>query len=190
MVKQIGWQHQHNNNPLPTKVKEYNNPWWRDAACQGLDIDLFYRDELQHKPDTTVARMCYDCPVMVTCRVAGYGEYFGYWGNTGPNHRKETRHRIFRRLFAKELDADDDLYSFRRALTALIERGKDVLKSMREVGFNQQEIELLLSLTSADKKALSSIYKRELFTTTDYTYRTYMNGGVPYARKEAGTPTD
>ena len=67
--------------------------WYDDAACKGLDVELFYAEE----PGLTsqALRVCAACPVRTACREAAMTdrEAFGVWGGTLETHRR----RIFRR---------------------------------------------------------------------------------------------
>lgn len=171
-----------NHSPeLPTGGREWNNPWWMQAACRGLDTELFFDNEGYEGTTQAVARMCFDCPVMVTCRLAGYAEYHGMWGNTLPTHRDRNRSAIFRRLFGRELDADDGLGAFRRAIYNLIERGSDVLATMRDYGFTSAEIGTFLQSNHLEGRAEESTARQEKLTTKDVTFRNLANGVAYHA---------
>lgn len=163
-------------NMLPTGGREYNNPWWKEASCKGIDVETFY-DETSNIP-VAMLKMCFDCPVVVTCRLAGYAEYHGVWGLTRPYWRDERRHQIFARLMGNHLGNVDDLASFRREIYALIEEGKDVVASMREAGFNEDEINLFLTPSPMEEKAIEHLDKQATFTTDDQTYKKARAGVV------------
>lgn len=67
--------------------------WYDNAACRGLDVELFYATE----PGATAQalRVCASCPVRVACHDAAMRdrEAFGVWGGTP----ERARRRIFRR---------------------------------------------------------------------------------------------
>jgi hypothetical protein len=72
----------------------WNPKLTEDAACKGLDIDLFYPDKDIFTPDEEklFARMCSDCPVMEMCLEWGLvHERSGIWGGTTPFRRQAAR---------------------------------------------------------------------------------------------------
>lgn len=163
-----------------TGGRTWVNPWWEQASCQGLDTNMFFRDDEWSKGSfpEAAARMCFTCPVMVTCRLAGYGEYYGDYGNQPPHERDKIRWSIFGRLFKNEMNRDDDLRGLRSQINKIIEMGTDVLASMRKVGFNEEEIALLMHTTTNDKRAMKTLEKHEKFTTRDQNYRKAKSGYV------------
>lgn len=160
---------------LPKGRREWNNPWWKEAACKGIDTEMFFDEGATSKAQV---KMCFDCPVKVTCRLAGYAEYYGEFGNTNPSYREATRTKIFDRVMHKELVADDDLRTFRRRIYDLIERGKDVIRSLRDEGLNDEEIDLFLADTHSDKRAKELFANQQTFTTSNQTYMKARRGDV------------
>lgn len=65
--------------------------WYDEAACRGLDVELFYAQEAT----STALRVCATCPVRGVCHETAMNEReaFGVWGGTPENQRR----RIFRR---------------------------------------------------------------------------------------------
>ena len=67
--------------------------WYDEAACRGLDVELFYAEE----PGATSQALgiCASCPVREPCRQTAMAqrESFGVWGGTPERQRQ----RIFRR---------------------------------------------------------------------------------------------
>lgn len=67
--------------------------WYDEAACRGLDVEMFYAQE----PGATsqALRVCASCPVRAACHDTAMNEReaFGVWGGTPENQRR----RIFRR---------------------------------------------------------------------------------------------
>lgn len=67
--------------------------WYDEAACRGLDVELFYAEE----PGATsqALQICASCPVREPCHQTAMGqrEAYGVWGGTRENQRR----RIFRR---------------------------------------------------------------------------------------------
>lgn len=68
--------------------------WRRQAACRGIDVNLFYPESGEPGAPATQARLiCETCPVRQPCADAGLGERFGIWGGLGPDARKRIRVR-------------------------------------------------------------------------------------------------
>lgn len=63
--------------------------WFAEAACAGLDIDLFFPE----RGETTSAAkaVCAGCPVRDECREFGMRERFGVWGGASERERKTLR---------------------------------------------------------------------------------------------------
>jgi len=65
-----------------------------NAACKGLDVELFYPDKDIFSPEEErlFARMCSECPVMEMCLEWGMvHERSGIWGGTTPLRRQAAR---------------------------------------------------------------------------------------------------
>jgi len=78
-------------------VSDYR--WQDDAACEGLDTNLFF-DHYEHDPKLRpiVDALCLDCPVRESCRTAGIkGQEWGVWGGfyleDGRIHRELNAHK-------------------------------------------------------------------------------------------------
>ncbi len=67
--------------------------WYDDAACRGLDVEIFYVEEPGKSGEAL--RVCATCPVRAVCHETAMREreFHGIWGGTGEEHRR----RIFRR---------------------------------------------------------------------------------------------
>jgi len=64
--------------------------WADDAACIGMDLDLFFPASSEY-PDAVVAA-CKRCPVIAGCRDwALHNEDFGYWGGMTERARRRLR---------------------------------------------------------------------------------------------------
>lgn len=62
--------------------------WYNDAACIGMDLDLFFEPELYNK----AKEVCAKCPVKEPCREYGIeNEQYGIWGGTSPEQRRKIR---------------------------------------------------------------------------------------------------
>lgn len=82
-------------NGTAFKLKWDNNTT-EQAACKGLDTELFYpdRDVFSAEEERLFARMCSDCPVMLACLEWGLAhERWGVWGGTTPMRRVRERTR-------------------------------------------------------------------------------------------------
>ena len=65
--------------------------WMADAACVGLDTEMFFVDK-GVKVDPLIVKMCNACPVKADCiSYAIKYDMEGHWGNT--NQRKRQRLR-------------------------------------------------------------------------------------------------
>jgi Transcription factor WhiB len=75
----------------------WNPELTKDAACKGLDVELFYPDKdiFTHEEERLFARMCSDCPVMEMCLEWGLvHERSGVWGGTTPFRRQNIRRSL------------------------------------------------------------------------------------------------
>lgn len=62
------------------------NDWHKDAACRGLDPDLFFPER-----GTTAGpakAVCKTCPVKAECYEAGKHEHYGVWGGMTRKERQ------------------------------------------------------------------------------------------------------
>lgn len=66
-----------------------NSPdWHRQAACRGMDPELFF-PKVGHKEEAKAAKaVCATCPVKEPCYDAGRLEYYGIWGGTTRKERQ------------------------------------------------------------------------------------------------------
>jgi WhiB family redox-sensing transcriptional regulator len=66
------------------------NKWQDQAACAGMDVELFYPVTSEPAPQTRhVLRVCASCPVRESCLAEALdrGERYGIWGGTLPEQR-------------------------------------------------------------------------------------------------------
>lgn len=66
--------------------------WQREAACRGLDVDVFYPSDRYAKSMAERAkRICANCPVILDClgHALKTGESHGIWGATTPFERQD-----------------------------------------------------------------------------------------------------
>lgn len=80
---------------LKTKLVDGAAPrWWEDAACRGLDPDIFFPEKYDSGRDAK--KVCAVCPVRVDCLADGLYERDGIWGGYG--------HKL-RRMLARDINA-------------------------------------------------------------------------------------
>lgn len=67
--------------------------WYDQAACRGLDVELFFSEE--PAAVSAAMRVCGSCPVREACldTAMTQRESYGIWGGVPENHRQ----RAFRR---------------------------------------------------------------------------------------------
>ena len=124
-----------------------------------------------------VARMCYDCPVKLNCRLVGYAEWYGKWGNTSEHDRDALRPHIFGRLFdVGGVVMVDPMRPVLRRIAA----SDDVVAGMLDYGFTPDEVDLFLAPTHMDVRAERIVTKHSEFTTGSVRFRLgqddYMEG--------------
>jgi WhiB family redox-sensing transcriptional regulator len=71
--------------------------WWKGAACQSADPDLFFPVSEKGRAGADVARarrVCMSCPVQAPCLDYALSTYpDGIWGGTTEDERKRLRRR-------------------------------------------------------------------------------------------------
>jgi WhiB family redox-sensing transcriptional regulator len=88
--------------PLAVDVRHLY--WQLDAACYGMDSELFFG---QDQPVQMLRRICADCPVITQCRdYADEHELAGFWGGATENERRLDRRRA-RRAARRAINAQD-----------------------------------------------------------------------------------
>ena len=72
----------------------YEEISWEKAACQGIEVDMFYWPEERGKNDQVVyldplRAICASCPIWAECLAyATVHEFFGVWGGMTTVERK------------------------------------------------------------------------------------------------------
>lgn len=69
-------------------------PWKNDAACTGLDPDLFYPPPVGGRAQAQAAKaVCAGCPVRLECLAYALasGEELGIWGGLSERERRKIR---------------------------------------------------------------------------------------------------
>ncbi len=77
----------------PPQIGEAMQPdrtWQDEAACHGVDPDLFFPDSPHDVPAGAQAH-CMTCPVFDTCFTYGLGQEHGVWANTSEDDRRRIR---------------------------------------------------------------------------------------------------
>ena len=67
--------------------------WRHEAACLGLDPNLFFPEVGNNSGVARARQTCTPCPVQLECLQAGLGRQHGIWGGTTDRDR-----RVIRRL--------------------------------------------------------------------------------------------
>jgi WhiB family transcriptional regulator, redox-sensing transcriptional regulator len=73
--------------------------WMSEAACQGVDPDLFFPERGENTDNSEAKAVCRKCPVREDCleHALVNHEHYGIWGGTSERERKRIR-RIRARL--------------------------------------------------------------------------------------------
>lgn len=150
--------------------------WTGQAACKGLapvhpendDDDPFF-SQPRNGTHMTLTAMCHGCPVKMECRMEGYAEADGRWGNASARHRNRTRAAIFGRLFGRMTVQGDGEFQpwmddFRELARLLASHPSgDMRQAMKDCGFNEKEITMFLKDTAWDADAERAAARRELW---------------------------
>ena len=138
--------------------------WVDDAACKGFDTDGFYpeaRNQTLTTALSSTARVCYECPVKLHCRIAGLGEPYGIFGNSTPRERSDMRVRMGLTTPASTaLQETGSLAAIRYATVRLMDRahrlGVDPVGVMKTAGYKHAED--LYADTPMDSFAARKLY--------------------------------
>jgi len=80
---------------LNVKLRLYNRTWVRQAACYGVNPDVFFpEDNNIHTSNKDEAiKICQSCPVRLDCLIWSIksGEDNGIWGGTSAKDRRRLR---------------------------------------------------------------------------------------------------
>lgn len=77
---------------LETFLADYRErSWIKDAACRGMDTNLFFPERGDMTSLKLVKEVCSECPVSSQCREYGEMERFGFWGGVGTRKRASER---------------------------------------------------------------------------------------------------
>lgn len=67
--------------------------WRREAACRGVDPELFFPGRGDPEGLARAKAVCETCPVREHCAEDGMGERFGVWGGLSDHQRRRMRRR-------------------------------------------------------------------------------------------------
>ena len=96
IVSESGSRNRYNKG-LISFVLKYKPSIWSQAACQGIDTEVFYpvQELFSREEERMFERMCSDCPIMMACLEWGLAhERYGVWGGTTPPMRQKIRRKI------------------------------------------------------------------------------------------------
>lgn len=83
---------------MRTEVEEeVQYDWLNDAACKGMDPQMFYIDTRRsmNQPETRYAiSVCKACPVVKRCLEENIHEQYGIWGGKTAEERQKMRARM------------------------------------------------------------------------------------------------
>lgn len=93
-------------------------PWVRQAACLGLDANIFH--PLRGAPTEPARRVCATCPVRAECLqwAIEQHEQHGIWGGTTEKERRAIRARLRRQGAADRLRSPVHVAADERAVEA------------------------------------------------------------------------
>lgn len=75
-------------------------PWSKDAACKGMDPDIFFPERGDHEGVRAAKAVCLNCPVKIDCRDAHITEREGIWGGMSSRERRTYRSKNRERICA------------------------------------------------------------------------------------------
>lgn len=76
--------------------------WRHDAACRGMDVDLFFPMSKDARAVGPGLAVCAVCPVSDECLLENIHEPFGVFGGTTPQERQALRRRLGLRVAQPE----------------------------------------------------------------------------------------
>jgi WhiB family transcriptional regulator, redox-sensing transcriptional regulator len=84
------------SHPLADYAPPQAESWRANAACRGMDTDLFYpegRGRALRLREQIAKQVCADCPVTRECRqfATQYPERYGIWGGRTEGERGWSR---------------------------------------------------------------------------------------------------
>lgn len=79
---------------ITTFINDYRErSWIKDAACRGMDPNIFFPERGATKDVALAKKTCSKCPVKEQCREYGEMERFGFWGGVSVRGRAKLRNK-------------------------------------------------------------------------------------------------
>ena len=157
--------------------------WTDGAACRGLGNivagsgpDFFFDRVLaEDREDASELRrlralMCFDCPVKLSCRLEGYAEVEGYWGNTSARYRRDTRRHFLGRLFpeafrrhasAEDVEGSAPDYTRLRQYVTSVSDSCNIRATLLADGFTPSEVAVFEAPSPWDRQAERAVARQE-----------------------------
>ncbi len=85
-----------------------DHDWKLEGLCRETDPELFFPDPSDHPTAKRAKAVCRKCPVLTTCRTAGFDDPNGIWGGLTPRDRQNARRRLHRQTLDIITQLDDD----------------------------------------------------------------------------------
>lgn len=78
-----------------TRDMDLSAPRWENAACDGMDTDIFFDDLADSKKRAELRELCASCPIIDQCRDWGLNhEVYGFWGGLSADERRGVRRKL------------------------------------------------------------------------------------------------
>lgn len=108
-----------------------NDSWREDAACRGLDTEMFFPGPGEPELINTAYRVCGRCPVKDECRAEAekFDTRHGIWGGTSAYERTRVRNR--------EPDEPPKPRTYRPPLTTV---QREQVQALAALGWTNNEI--------------------------------------------------
>ena len=68
--------------------------WIKDAACRGMDTNVFFPSKHESQITRKAKSICSKCPVIEECKEYGKDELYGIWGGQGMGQRKQAKKEL------------------------------------------------------------------------------------------------
>ena len=80
------------------KLHDEEQEWKDDAACKGMDRNIFFPTIGYNQHSRAAIKICETCPVKRRCAEFAINNKiaFGIWGGLNPNERQQLKRRRFR----------------------------------------------------------------------------------------------
>ena len=80
------------------KLNDEEQEWKKDAACKGVERDVFFPTIGYNQHSKAAIQICKTCPVKRRCCDFAINNNiaFGIWGGLNPNQRQQLKRRRFK----------------------------------------------------------------------------------------------